>query len=48
LGDLAYSSGPLGEDLAEVGVLLATGRADRRPAVGQQVEVCFAALQRLA
>jgi len=45
LGDLAYSSGPLGEDLAEAGVLPATGRADRRPAVRQQVEVCFAALK---
>jgi hypothetical protein len=46
-GDLAYRSGPLGEELAEAGVLLATERADRRPAIRQQVEVCFAALKRV-
>ncbi len=46
LGDLAYRSGALGEELAEAGVLLATQRADRRPAIRQQVEVCFAALKR--
>ncbi len=45
LGDLAYRSGPLKEELAEAGVLLATERAERRPAVRQQVEVCFAALK---
>ena len=45
-GDLAYRSGTLGEELAEVGVLLASERADRRPQVRQQVEVCFAALKR--
>ncbi len=45
-GDLAYRSGTLGEDLAERGVLLATERADRRPAIRQQAEVCFAALKR--
>ena len=45
-GDLAYRSGTLGEELAEAGVLLATERADRRPQVRQQVEVCFAALKR--
>ncbi len=45
LGDLAYRSGPLGEELAECGVLLATERADRRPAVRQQVEVRFAVLK---
>ncbi|MGI8909191.1 MAG: transposase [Rubrobacteraceae bacterium] len=47
LGDLAYRSGALGEELAEAGVLLATERADRRPKVRQQVEVCFAALKRV-
>lgn len=47
LGDLAYRSGALEEELAEAGVLLATGKADRRPAVRQQVEVCFAALKRI-
>jgi hypothetical protein len=45
-GDLAYRSGTLGEGLAESGVLLAVERADRRPAVRQQVEVCFSALKR--
>ncbi len=47
LGDLAYRSGALKEDLAEAGVLLAAERAERRPAVRQQVEVCFAALKRV-
>jgi hypothetical protein len=47
LGDLAYRGGELREALAEGGVLLATERADRRPAVRQQVEVCFAALKRV-
>ncbi len=46
LGDLAYRSRALGEELAEAGVLLATERADRRPAIRQQVEVCFATLKR--
>ncbi len=46
LGDLAYRSGALKGELAARGVLLATERADRRPAVRQQVEVCFAALKR--
>ncbi len=44
-GDLAYRSGALGEELAEAGVLLATQRADRRPAMRQQAEICFAALK---
>ncbi|MDP9480937.1 MAG: transposase [Actinomycetota bacterium] len=47
LGDLAYRSGELGEELAERGVQLATEKADRRPATRQQVEVCFAALKRV-
>jgi len=47
LGDLAYRGEELGEALAAVGVLLATERADRRPALRQQVEVCFAALKRV-
>ena len=46
LGDLAYRSGKLKKELAASGVLLATERADRRPAVRQHVEVCFAALKR--
>jgi hypothetical protein len=45
-GDLAYRSGALGEELAEAGVLLRAERADRRPAIRQQVEVCFATLKR--
>ena len=45
-GELAYRSGALGDELAEAGVLLATERADRRPAIRQQVEVCFATLKR--
>ncbi len=44
-GDLAYRSGTLKEELAEAGVVLAAERAERRPAVRQQVEVCFAALK---
>jgi hypothetical protein len=47
LGDLAYRGGALGEELAEAGVLLATEKADRRPPLRQQVEVCFAALKRV-
>jgi len=46
LGDLAYRSEALREELAEAGVLLATERADRRPRVRQQAEVCFAVLSR--
>jgi Transposase DDE domain len=47
LGDLAYRSGALGEELAECGVLLATEKAERRPPLRQQVEVCFALLKRV-
>ena len=46
-GDLAYRSGALGKELAGRNVLLASERAERRPAVRQQVEVCFAALKRV-
>jgi hypothetical protein len=45
LGDLAYRSGELGEELARCGILLATEKADRRAPMRQQVEVCFAALK---
>jgi hypothetical protein len=45
LGDLAYRGGALGEELGEAGVLLATEKADRRPPLRQQVEVCFAHLK---
>ena len=47
LGDLAYRSGALKEELAEAGVKLAAERAERRPAIRQQVEVCFASLKRV-
>jgi hypothetical protein len=47
LGDLAYRSGELAQELAEGGILLATEKADRRPPVRQQVEVCIAALKRV-
>jgi hypothetical protein len=46
LGELAYRSGVLGEELSEAGVLLATEKAHRRAPIRQQVEVCFAALKR--
>ncbi len=46
LGDLAYRSGALKEDLAGRGVLLATERAERRRGERQHVEVCFAVLKR--
>lgn len=47
-GDLAYRSAELKEELARHhGVLLATERAERRPAIRQQVEVCFASLKRV-
>lgn len=46
-GDLAYRSGKLKEELAEAGVLLAADQPDRRPAIRQQAEVCFAALKRV-
>ena len=45
-GDLAYRSGPLKETLVERGVLLATERAERRPAIRQQAEVRVATLKR--
>lgn len=47
LGDLAYRGGALGEELGEAGVLLATEKADRRPPLRQQVEVCLAHLKRV-
>jgi IS5 family transposase len=47
LGDLAYRGGELEEELAEVGVLLTTEKADRRAPIRQQVEVCFASLKQV-
>jgi len=46
LGDLAYRGEDLREALAEVGILLATERAERRRGVRQQVEIAFASLKR--
>jgi hypothetical protein len=45
-GDLAYRGDALGRELAVRGVLLSTEGASRRPAIRQQVEVCFASLKR--
>lgn len=47
LGDLAYSSEELRKALAEVGILLATERAERRPGVRQQIEIAFSSLKRV-
>ena len=44
-GDLAQRSKKLAEELAEAGVVLTAERSERRPAVSQQVEACFAALK---
>lgn len=47
LADLAYRSSELGEELAGLGILLATEKANRHPPIRQQVEVCFATLKRV-
>jgi hypothetical protein len=48
LGDLAYRSQELEEELAESGIALVTSEASaRRPRVRQQVEVCFSSLKRV-
>jgi len=48
LGDLAYRSRQLEEELAESGIVLVTGEASaRRPGVRQQVEIAFASLKRV-
>jgi hypothetical protein len=47
LADLAYSSGELREDLAEVGILLANERAERRRGVRQQIEIALSSLKRV-
>jgi hypothetical protein len=48
LGDLAYRSRELEEELAEVGIALVTSEASaRRPGVRQQVEICFSSLKRV-
>jgi hypothetical protein len=47
LGDLAYRSGELEEELAASGIALVTDEASaRRPGVRQQIEICFSSLKR--
>jgi len=47
LGDLAYRSGELEEELAESGIALVTDETSaRRPGVRQQIEICFSSLKR--
>jgi len=47
LGDLAYRSEELREALAEVDILLATERSERRQGVRQQVEIALSSLKRV-
>ena len=47
LGDLAYSSEHLREALVEVGILLATERAERRRGVRQHIEIALSSLKRV-
>jgi hypothetical protein len=48
LGDLAYRSERLKEELAEVGIALVTSEASaRRPGLRQQIEIAFSSLKRV-
>jgi hypothetical protein len=47
LGDLAYRSRKLEEDLADLDILLVTERAKQRRGVRQQIEIAFASLKRV-
>ena len=47
LADLAYSSEDLRDALAEVGILLATERAERRRGVRQHLEIALSSLKRV-
>jgi|SRR5215218_1401068 len=48
LGDLAYRSHELEEELAESGIMLLSSEASaRRPGVRQQIEICFSSLKRV-
>ncbi len=48
LGDLAYRSQELEEELAESGIVLVSSEASaRRPGVRQQIEICFSSLKRV-
>src|SRR5918997_3361811 len=46
LADLAYSSEDLRDALAEVGILLATERAERRRGVRQHIEIALSSLKK--
>ena len=47
LGDLAYRSGELEEELAELGIVVVTNEASaRRPGLRQQIEIAFSSLKR--
>jgi hypothetical protein len=47
LGDLAYKSHELEEELAELGIVVVTNEASaRRPGVRQQIEIAFSSLKR--
>jgi Transposase DDE domain len=47
LGDLAYRSENLKEALAEVGILLATERVERRHGMRQHIEIALSSLKRV-
>ena len=47
LGDLAYRTQELEEDLAERGILLVTEQAKKRRRARQQIEIAFASLKRV-
>jgi Transposase DDE domain len=47
LGDLAYRSEDLRAALADVGILLATERAERRRGVRQHIEIALSSLKRV-
>jgi Transposase DDE domain len=48
LGDLAYRSRELEEELSESGIALLSSEASaRRPGVRQQIEICFSSLKRV-
>ena len=48
LGDLAYRSRELEEELAESGIVLLSSEASaRRPGLRQQIEICFSSLKRV-
>src|SRR5829696_5400907 len=47
LGDLAYRSEGLRETLAEMGIVLATERSERRRGVRQRVEIALSSLKRV-